>query len=161
VTLAIEAVLIALVWPLSTALSNSAALPFLPLSMLAGAMGLQTATLTRVGPLTIHTTFVTGMVNRLAELIAGILFRHCDLQHAPNSEKQVEHRRRLHDDKHEAYFVATIWFLYAAGAAAGAALDRTWSLRALYVPCLLLVCAMAADQWQPISVEEEREQMSE
>jgi hypothetical protein len=29
-------------------------------------MGTQTATLTRIGPLTIHTTFVTGMLNKFA-----------------------------------------------------------------------------------------------
>jgi len=34
------------------------------LAALAFAMGLQTAALTRIGPLTVHTTFVTGMLNK-------------------------------------------------------------------------------------------------
>lgn len=161
ITLGLEISLIALVWPVSGALSKYSTVPYFPLSMLAVAMGLQTATLTRVGPLTIHTTFVTGMVNRLAELMTSILFRHRDLQHATSPEQQGEHRRKFRDDVSEAYFVATIWFLYAAGAATGAALAHAWNIKALYVPCFLLLSAIAADQWQPISAEEEREQLEQ
>jgi len=39
----------------------------LQLDLLAAAMGIQTAVLTRIGPLTIHKTFVTGMLNKFAE----------------------------------------------------------------------------------------------
>jgi hypothetical protein len=41
---------------------------FWSLATLAAAMGIQTATLTGIGPLTAHTTFVTGMINKLAAL---------------------------------------------------------------------------------------------
>jgi len=44
------------------------------LALLAAAMGLQTAILTRIGPLTIHTTFVTGMLNKLAQETARWIF---------------------------------------------------------------------------------------
>jgi uncharacterized membrane protein YoaK (UPF0700 family) len=44
------------------------------LALLASAMGLQTATLTRIGPLTVHTTFVTGMLNKLAQTLSQWLF---------------------------------------------------------------------------------------
>ena len=44
------------------------------LALLAAAMGLQTATLTKIGPLTIHTTFVTGMLNKFAEAVSEWFF---------------------------------------------------------------------------------------
>jgi uncharacterized membrane protein YoaK (UPF0700 family) len=57
------------------------ALPTLAaLAMLAAAMGMQTATLTRIGSLTVHTTFVTGMLNKLAQLISQALFLSHDLR---------------------------------------------------------------------------------
>lgn len=45
------------------------------LSGLATSMGLHTAILTGVGPLTVHTTFVTGMLNKLAQSVSRIAFR--------------------------------------------------------------------------------------
>src|SRR5579884_4388617 len=52
--------------------------PYLLLVFLAAAMGIQTATLTGIGPLTVHTTFVTGMVNKLAQLVSHLMFRAYD-----------------------------------------------------------------------------------
>jgi uncharacterized membrane protein YoaK (UPF0700 family) len=49
------------------------------LVLLAAAMGVQTATLTRIGSLTIHTTFVTGMLNKLAQLLSHAAFLTYDV----------------------------------------------------------------------------------
>jgi uncharacterized membrane protein YoaK (UPF0700 family) len=71
ITLAIEAALLLVV-----ALENShPTSPYSGLRMLAAAMGIQTATLTGIGPLTVHTTFVTGMVNKFCQLVSHIALR--------------------------------------------------------------------------------------
>lgn len=55
------------------------------LSLFAGAMGIQTATLTRIGPLTVHTTFVTGRRNKLAQLVTRWIFLEHDI-HGANAQ---------------------------------------------------------------------------
>ena len=158
VALAVEAVLLALVWPLTRTHGPNTVLA---LALLAAAMGIQTATLTHVGPLTIHTTFVTGMLNRFAELVSGILFRRHDLRAETDAGKQAEEKVKIKNEVREMYFISAIWLLYAGGAAGGALFAQVWSTKALYLPCLLLLCAIASDQWQPIAVEEEREQLQQ
>jgi uncharacterized membrane protein YoaK (UPF0700 family) len=81
ITLLIEAgLLLTLVWirpgfPSSRDLQGMALwMTCLLLALLAAAMGLQTATLTRIGPLTVHTTFVTGMLNKLAQTLSQSIF---------------------------------------------------------------------------------------
>ena len=55
-------------------------------------MGLQTATLTRIGPLTIHTTFVTGMLNKFAQLLAHGMYHAYDLLRA-RSDRQTDSQK--------------------------------------------------------------------
>src|SRR5579871_5547656 len=78
-TLAIEAILLAVVGGSHAGLGTS---PYVELALLAAAMGIQTATLTGIGPLTVHTTFVTGMLNKIAQLLSHIAFRSYDLRRA-------------------------------------------------------------------------------
>lgn len=162
IVLAIEAALIASVWPTASFLrgySSSNAAIWLPLGMLAAAMGMQTAALTRIGPLTIHTTFVTGMLNRLAELMASVPFRRHDVRHAKDATERAAHRRKLAGEQRESYFVSAIWLMYVAGAASGTAMAEFCKMKALYLPCVLLIAAIAIDQYHPLSVDEEREQL--
>jgi uncharacterized membrane protein YoaK (UPF0700 family) len=123
------------------------------LGLLAAAMGVQTATLTRVGPLTIHTTFVTGMLNKLAQLLSHAMFLTYDLfrgsESARNSRSQV-----LRD----ARFIFSIWFLYLLGAIIGTWAQARWSIHALLPPiCLLVGLAAFVHFVAPLSLEEERE----
>ncbi len=144
ITLLIEALLIASVAALSTASLQAEDRLWL-LVMLALSMGLQTATLTRIGPLTVHTTFVTGMLNRLAQLLSHAVFHHFD---ARRGERNVVLR--------EALFLFSIWMLYFAGAAIGATLTLAIGLRSLFVAVGVLAIAIAADQLHPLSLLEER-----
>lgn len=128
------------------------------LGLLAGAMGLQTATLTKIGPLTIHTTFVTGMLNKLAELVASWIFLDHDVRHIRDSQKQSALKRKRAEAFREAALICAIWISYLLGAVCGTWLVLHWQLKALYIPCLLLALAIAVDQIQPLSLEEEREQ---
>ena len=159
VTLAIEAALLVafLLAGRGQVHTHSVAVIASLLAVLAAAMGMQTATLTRIGPLTVHTTFVTGMLNKLAQLVSHVVFDSFDLARL---EARGESSLRDHRNKkfREAIFIFSIWCLYLAGAAVGTLLYHQWQVRALALPIALLVCAIAVDQFRPLSLEEEREQ---
>lgn len=144
ITLLLEAVLIATVAAISVTTMQSEVRLWL-LAMLAMSMGLQTATLTRVGPLTVHTTFVTGMLNKLAQLLSHALFHHFDTR---RSERNVVLR--------EALFIFSIWMLYFTGAAIGASLTLAAGLRSLFIAVGVLAVAVVADQVHPLSLQEEQ-----
>lgn len=165
VTLAFEVLLLAVFIPLATWQTGGGRVHPASLvwagalvAMLAGAMGLQTATLTRVGALTVHTTFVTGMLNKLAQLAAHLIFHTYDLLRATLSEKKLVHRENQRQVLRNALFIFGLWFLYLVGAAAGSFLEWRWQLRSLFLPILLLLIGIAVDQVRPLSVEEERDQ---
>ena len=127
------------------------------LGTLACAMGLQTATLTRVGALTVHTTFVTGMLNKLAQLLSHVLFETHDWLRARGVQQQELRVQRRQTIKH-AVFIFGIWLLYLTGAATGTFLNTWFGVRALYLPVGLLMLAIAVDRLRPLSIEEERDQ---
>jgi uncharacterized membrane protein YoaK (UPF0700 family) len=124
--------------------------------LLAAAMGLQTATLTRIGPLTIHTTFVTGMINKLAQLISHSLFLGWDtyIRHLPRRSEAAK-------SVHEALYIFSIWLMYFCGGIVGAMLAHKTGLRSLLLPLAILVAAILVDQFQPLSLQEEREELSQ
>jgi uncharacterized membrane protein YoaK (UPF0700 family) len=162
VTLALEALLLALfVLEMRTGtlshFSPSVQRVCWLLGSLGCAMGLQTATLTRIGPLTIHTTFVTGMLNKLSQLVSHVLFETYSL-HRPAAGRQGHWRERRRTAASQATFIAGIWFIYLAGALVGAFLDSHFGPPALYLGVILLSCAIAVDGVRPLSLEEERDQ---
>ena len=124
--------------------------------MLAAAMGVQTAALTRLGPLTIHTTFVTGMINKLAQLVSHSLFLAWDtfVRHLP---RKSEAKKSVH----EAIYIFSIWLTYFCGAIVGATLAHDTGLRSLLLPLAILLAAIVVDQLQPLSLQEEREELSQ
>ncbi len=121
--------------------------------LLAGAMGIQTATLTRVGPLTVHTTFVTGMLNKLAQLLSNALFLNYD-------EARGRHERsHLRPTvQRQALFIFSIWVLYLAGAVVGTAAQSVWGVRSLFVPAAVVLCVTIFDQINPMAIQEEKDQ---
>ena len=128
----------------------------LPLLMLAAAMGFQTATLTRVGALTVHTTFVTGMINKLSQLLSHWVFRTYDLFHADKRQHELREARR--HTAREARFIFSIWLLYVIGAIGGTYGAVHWHRYTFLVPAGMLLAAIGTDLIQPLSIEEEREQ---
>jgi uncharacterized membrane protein YoaK (UPF0700 family) len=162
VTLALETLLLAAFIPLASratdaGLARPASAAAL-LAMLAAAMGLQTATLTRVGPLTVHTTFVTGMLNKLAQLVAHLILHTYDLLRAKLSDEKLIHQQNQRQALHNALFIFGIWCCYLAGAVAGRFMESRWKVQALYVPILLLLIGIAVDRWRPLSLEEGQDQ---
>jgi uncharacterized membrane protein YoaK (UPF0700 family) len=126
------------------------------LAILAAAMGIQTATLTGIGPLTVHTTFVTGMINKATQLVSHIAFRTYDLLRSKSTD--IGARRARNEDIKQALFLSGIWCFYVGGAAFGAWSYRFWGLRSLFVAVGLLAVGMITDLFRPLAIKEEKEQ---
>jgi uncharacterized membrane protein YoaK (UPF0700 family) len=165
VTLAIEAAMLAIVaataqptTPQSQALPLNGALNgvYWGLAILACAMGIQTATLTGIGPLTVHTTFVTGMVNKTTQLVSHIAFRTYDLLRSKSPD--IGARRARNEQIKQALFLSAIWCFYVGGAAFGAWSYRFWGFRSLFVAVGLLAVGIATDLFWPLAIKEEKEQ---
>ncbi|HEY1658811.1 MAG TPA: YoaK family protein [Candidatus Sulfotelmatobacter sp.] len=123
------------------------------LVLLASAMGVQTATLTRVGSLTIHTTFVTGMLNKLAQLLSHVSFLTYDASR--HVEGAVSARRKV---LLEARFIFGVWFLYTLGAVIGTWMKLRWGVPALILPAALISMLAILDLVSPLAIQEERDQ---
>jgi uncharacterized membrane protein YoaK (UPF0700 family) len=152
ITLAIETALLTLVaWVRLGVGANQ----HTALALLAGAMGIQTVTLTGVGPLTVHTTFLTGMVNKLAQLVTRIAFRAYDLRKSRKDPRADPDQRR---EIEEAVLLLCIWIFYLLGAVGGTWSFIYWGLHALVVAISLLVICLVIDLSNPFALQEEEEQ---
>ncbi len=165
VTMAAEAALVlAFIWDSTAVLKHFAPqnIPLgtscLLLALLASAMGLQTATLTRIGPLTVHTTFVTGMLNKLAEEAARWIFWIHDSRQEHQNVLHLLRSSRDHRSFRNSIFLSGIWISYMLGSMAGTWMDSRWKVDTLYLAVFILLCSIGADQLRPLSLEEEREQ---
>jgi uncharacterized membrane protein YoaK (UPF0700 family) len=126
-------------------------------ALLAFAMGVQTATLTHIGPLTVYTTFVTGTLTKLTESFTRVLFWAYDHLRELGAFGIVRHAAGLQDVQ-EGAMLGSTWSCYVIGAALGTALKLRWELRALYVPVAVLIVFVVLDLFRPIDVEEEQHQ---
>lgn len=152
-TLAIEALCLAAV---GTPQAGLRANPYSALALLAAAMGIQTATLTGIGPLTVHTTFVTGMVNKAAQLLSRIGFRVYDQWRS--GPLDTDARNSQEKDAQMLALLVAVWVLYVGGAAAGTWAFLHWELRVLLFAVVLLGIVFVTDQFWPLSIQEEKEQ---
>ena len=127
-------------------------------AMLAFAMGVQTATLTHLGPLTVYTTFVTGTLTKFAESFTRLIFWIHDT--GRNRGRMAETMREIlrHEDALASAFLLGIWVAYVLGAALGTAAKAAWGLRAIYAPVVALSCLILVDLGQPIASKEELQQ---
>ena len=130
---------------------------FTLVALLAFAMGVQTATLTHVGALTIYTTFVTGTLTKLTESFTRALFWGYDQLRLSGISHIVRHATQQRDVR-EGSMLAATWSCYVAGAAIGTVIKQRWELRALYIPVVVLIGFIVVDQLRPIGEEEERHQ---
>jgi uncharacterized membrane protein YoaK (UPF0700 family) len=131
---------------------------FALVALLAFAMGIQTATLTQIGTLTVYTTFVTGTLTKFAESFTRALFWAYDRLRLT---RQISDTVRLvpwQQDARAAAFLASTWFCYLAGATLGTIAKYRWELRALYIPVVVLVGFIVIDLLHPVGIEEEKHQ---
>ena len=131
---------------------------FTLVALLAFAMGVQTATLTHVGALTIYTTFVTGALTKLTESFTRAVFWAYDKLGELKRYVDVVRLAPGQRDVQEGAMLASTWSCYVVGAAIGTLLKQKWELRSLYVPVVLLIVFIGIDQFRPIGVAEERHQ---
>jgi len=131
---------------------------FAMVAMLAFAMGVQTGTLTHLGPLTVYTTFVTGTLTKFAESFARAAFWSYDTAKSGRSLSYVVGALGRQTDALSSLFLLTTWICYVMGAALGTAAKAAWELRALYFPIAVLACLALLDLIRPIARREIREQ---
>jgi len=126
-------------------------------ALLAFAMGVQTATLTHIGPLTVYTTFVTGTLTKLTESFTRVLFwLHDEFRRSGISD--IVRHAPAQQDVQQTTMLASTWTSYVLGAALGAILEARWQLRALYIPVALLAAFILIDQFRPIDIQEMKHQ---
>ena len=129
--LGVEAVLVTAFMVVGTVLRDagdltprSAAYYLLAVTAVA-AMGLQTASLHHVADVSVHTTFITGMVTGFAQEVVA----------AARHDRDAARRARIHGGLVAAYIV---------GAVSGSALETPWRLWSLAVPIAVLVTLTVA-----------------
>jgi uncharacterized membrane protein YoaK (UPF0700 family) len=129
--------------------------------LLAGAMGVQNATLTHFSNLTVHTGFVTGTLVKCAENMASYLKWALD-QIWQKKRPIVEVLARSDERKalSKSVWLALIWLAYVIGACFGAFGQHLYKFRSLLVPIIGLVFVGAVDLHQPLALPEEREQQN-
>ena len=131
---------------------------FALIATLAFAMGVQTATLTHLGPLTVYTTFVTGCLTKFAESFTRTLFWIHDSVRRGTSLSDTLARISGQEDAAATFLLVGVWSCYVVGAALGTLFKHQWELKALYFPVGCLAVLILLDRLQPISAKEEEQQ---
>lgn len=123
------------------------------LAFACAAMGLQNATLTRVGALSVRTTHVTGTLAKFAESGSRYLFWFYDKTRSPREHRFLEALRLSphHEDFEDAIVTASLWSAFLAGGFCGVSLYRSWALFSLLVPVFLLLVCAAVDIIRPVA----------
>ena len=107
------------------------ALPIWGAAVLAFAMGLQNATLTRAGQLSVRTTHVTGTISRLAESLAQLV------------------RTGRSQSRQRVLFLSALLCGYLGGAICGTIALSALDQRALTIPAVTLAACLASIRRQP------------
>ncbi|MBV8832161.1 MAG: DUF1275 domain-containing protein [Acidobacteriaceae bacterium] len=128
----------------------------LGIALLALAMGIQNAALTRFSSLTLHTGFVTGTLVKFAEQFV----RYCAKVYDDLSQ-QGSPARILARSVHERSFrisvlLALTWVAYVLGAIVGAYGSSRIHLRTLLIAIAGLVLLILLDQRAPLAIQEEK-----
>jgi uncharacterized membrane protein YoaK (UPF0700 family) len=120
------------------------------------AMGLQNATLTRVGALTVRTTHVTGMLTKFAESGSRYLFWLFDKTRGAAAGRYREAFRLSlhHEDFKDTAITGGIWVSFLAGGFSGVWLHGAWDVDALLLPVALLVLFVIVDLRHPVASAE-------
>lgn len=127
---------------------------YLLLALACGAMGLQNATLTRVGSLSVRTTHVTGTLAKFAESWSRYMFWFYDKTRGPGNYRFREAVRLSvhHEDFRDAGITAALWFGFLAGGLCGVWLLYRWNLNALFLPVGILAAFTITDLVHPVAV---------
>lgn len=107
------------------------------------AMGLQTATLRKIGRRTVRTTYVTGMLTHLAEDLVDFIIERREVHGDAARAESVRRKRR------SLSIITRIWCAYAIGGVLGGVAETAWASVALAVPVAVLLLLVGIDQRFP------------
>lgn len=116
------------------------------------AMGLQNATLHQVAGQTLHTTYITGVLQSMAENAVRYL-GWLRQQARQRGYRQALRASAVQPQLRAAAAAAGLWIAYVAGAIGGGFASHRWGLPALAVPVAVLVALVAADLMRPLAGE--------
>ncbi len=164
--LGLEAILLfAFLWFVEYALRTRALRPespwiFYPLMALPVlAMGLQNATLRKVGGQIVRTTYITGMLTMMAEEGVAYLFWLWDRTRGRPWGRLCKALRAAprHPAFNQVVLLAGIWIAFAVGAILGSYAERLWQLQYLALPLAGIVVVLIRDLLVPIVTPQEQE----
>ena len=151
---------IALLVPASlTTSAHAAANSYLYIALLALAMGIQNAALTRFSSLSLHTGFVTGTLLKATEEFTKFLTWIFDQLRKPGSSVATIWAHS-HEQKplRMTLWLTAFWTLYVVGACCGTLGHGSMQLRALAIPIAGLAGLILMDLLHPMATHEEQEQ---
>ncbi len=111
-------------------------------ALAAGSMGVQSATLRRVGGSRVHTTFVTGALARLADGMVQVAEHVWDRLRRRVTARQSASGRAA---SRQAFLFTSVWLAYATGGVASGLLVRSVGMRAVGLPLLVVLAATVVD----------------
>lgn len=112
------------------------------------AMGLQNATLGRIAGQTLHTTYISGVLQSFAESTVRYLFWLRE-QIGIGGIRQALQASRAQPALRTATAAALLWLAYVAGAVSGAFTKQHWELYALALPIVVLTVIIAIELARP------------
>jgi uncharacterized membrane protein YoaK (UPF0700 family) len=141
------------IWQLGSTVQR----PYFEVTLLALAMGLQNATITRVGALSVKTTHITGTLTEFAAGLSQFLFWfHDRLQARYPGRRHRVWRTALHQKPlRQAVLLGALWIAFFAGAIAGALATGSWGALALAPPIGVLIVLTVLDIVRPIAASDE------
>ncbi len=110
---------------------------------LAGAMGVQAASLRRVRSQSVHTSYVTGMLTHSVENAVTVLFAAYDRLRNRIIEPFGDNIKRM-------IFYAGLWLSFTIGAVCGGIGESHWNFASLMAPLGALAFAIVCDFVRPI-----------
>lgn len=152
-----EAALLLAVWVLAASVftggDRAAGLAYYVLAGLGAlAMGLQNASLTHVGPLTVYTTHITGSLTKFGEsLVEAISWLMTARRQQPRPRLGELLRQGMRKKQGVAVLLmGGLWLCFLWGGVAGALAWWRWDLGALGVPLILLFAVVLYDWRSPL-----------
>jgi uncharacterized membrane protein YoaK (UPF0700 family) len=112
-------------------------------ALLAGAMGVQTASLRRVRGQSVQTSYVTGMLMNSVENAVKVLFAAYDrLRNRIPDSAQEEVKRMI--------FYAGVWISFTVGAICGGIGESRWQFPSMLAPLAVLAGVIVFDLIRPV-----------